>query len=1167
MQKKQAGTLLYTVMRITFLQLFFSLIFLTSTYAHNAGAQEVLDKSVNLSVENKQINEIIAELQKQTGVKFVFSSRSIDAQRKISINVSNKKLGKLLTEFFGPLNIDFRVLKNQVLLYRAENEDENATGDKKVFAELNFIASEITGRVMSSAGTPIANVSVIEKGTSNGTTSSEDGTFKLLVSNLNATIVFSSIGFDAKEVSLNGQSVVSVALQPYMKIEDAVVVVGYGTQKKRNLTGSISSIKSEQILQVPVFSPEQALQGRSAGVQVMQSNGAPGGAVQVQIRGVNSTSANGNQPLYVVDGIPMVDPGGEQVPGTNGAGRPENNAGSPLATINPNDIESMEILKDASASAIYGARAANGVVVITTKSGKAGKTVFALDYYRGVQQLQKKWDLLNAVEGMVVRNEALLNTVSDFTRNISPEFFNPFAFATSPTYKNNDFQDALFRNAPIQDINLTASGGTDRVRFLVSGNYFDQQGIFLNTNMKRFSNRVNLDLKASEKLKFGVRTTISYQEGNNVTDGNPFQGTVVGAFYFQGEQAYFPDGSYWQRPNLASALNNRNPVFEAMEYTRKIDRFRFNGNFYGEYEIVKSLKYKATFGLDYSTLGQKNLNPAIPRGPAFEIAGPDPGAGNTTRMLINNANTYNWITEHTLTYTKNFGDHQLDGLLGFSAQNFITRGVLARGDGSLVPGLNLVGVNNSQNMLLSESFSESGLVSQFARVNYNYKGRYLLTSTIRRDGSSNFGTENRYGYFPSVSAGWRISDEKFFPAGKFINDLKVRASYGLTGNQNIGSFRFLSRLSSTPAVFGATAANGFSPNGLANQSIKWEANEQTDIGIDLTILKGRVSFTADYYVKKSNGLLVGIPIPSFAGFSSLTVNLGTIQNKGYEFATNARVLDKAFKWDVSINIATLENKVTDLGRNAAGGVNEFFGLTAFTTNGPINRTAVGFPIGSFYGLVTNGIFQNTQETSGYPVTVGMVAFPGDMRYVDQNKDGVINDFDRVDLGSPFPKYYGGITNNFEYKNFSLNVFANFVSGNKIFNHQRLMLEDMLDQSGGANQLKRWTPRYTADIYPRNTAGGASAYNRLNSDRWIDDGSFLRIRNITLGYNLPTKFISHLKLQSVRVYGSVNNAFTFTKYNGWDPEVNSSGSDVLSSGIDQGGYPVARSFIMGINLKF
>ena len=1167
MQKNQIRIFFTTAMRISFIQFFIGLFFITSCYAHNADAQEILDKSVNLSVENREIKEIIADLQQQTGIKFVFSSRAIDAQRKISINVLNIKLGKLLSEFFRPLNIDFKVLRNQVLLYRADSQNESASEQKEVFPELTFMSSEVTGKVTTNAGVPLANVSVIEKGTSNGTTTADDGSFKISVSDLKSTILFSFIGYDTREVALNGQSFLTVSLQPYSKLEDAVVVVGYGTQKKRNVTGSITSIKSDQIVQVPIISPEQALQGRAAGVQVMQSNGAPGGAVQVQIRGVNSTSANGNQPLYVVDGIPLIDPGGEQVPGTGGAGRPENNAGSPLATINPNDIESMEILKDASASAIYGARAANGVVVITTKSGKAGKTLFSIDYYRGIQKIQRKWDLQNAIEGMVVRNEALLNTVSDFTRNINPEFFNPYAFATSPAYKNNDFQDALFRNSPIQDINLTASGGTDKVRFLVSGNYFDQQGIFLNTNMKRFSNRVNLDLKANEKLSFGIRTTTSYQDGNNVTDGNPFQGTVVGAFYFQAEQAYFPDGSYWQRPNLSSALSNRNPVFEAREYTRKIDRFRFNGNAYGEYEIIKSLKYKATFGLDYTTLGQKNLNPAIPRGPAFEIAGPDPGAGNTTRMLINNANSYNWISEHTLTYNKKFGEHQLDGLLGFSAQSFTTRGVLNRGDGSLIYGLNLVGVNNAQNLLVSESFSQSGLVSQFARVNYNFKGRYLLTSTIRRDGSSNFGTENRYGYFPSVSAGWRISDENFFKSIRFINDFKVRASYGLTGNQNIGSFRFLSRLSSTPAVFGTSVANGFSPNGLANQSIKWEANEQTDFGIDFSILKGRISFIADYYVKNSKDLLVGIPIPSFAGFSSLTVNLGTIQNKGYEFATNARVLDKSFKWDLSINIATLKNTVTELGKNAAGGVNEFYGYTPFTTNGPLNRTTVGYPIGSFYGLVTNGIFQSSQETAGYPVTVGMFASAGDMKYVDQNKDQIINDFDRVNLGSPFPKYYGGITNNFAYKNFSLNVFANFVSGNKIFNHQRLMLEDMLDQSGSANQLKRWRPTYTENIYPRLTAGGASAYNRLNSNRWIDDGSFLRVRNITLAYNLPNFFLSGFKLQSVRVYGSVNNAFTFTKYQGWDPEVNSSGSDVLSSGIDQGGYPVARSFIMGINVKF
>jgi TonB-linked SusC/RagA family outer membrane protein len=452
-------------------------------------------------------------------------------------------------------------------------------------------------------------------------------------------------------------------------------------------------------------------------------------------------------------------------------------------------------------------------------------------------------------------------------------------------------------------------------------------------------------------------------------------------------------------------------------------------------------------------------------------------------------------------------------------------------------------------------------------VNYAYDDKYLLTATLRRDGSSNFGADNRYGTFPSVSAGWRLSREKFMEGFNALQDLKIRASWGQTGNQAIGAFGYVSTMSAANAIFGSTVVTGFAPSNLANTGLKWEANEQTDIGLDFSLLRGRIQVVADYFVKKSKDLLIGIPIPSFSGFQSQTVNLGTIENKGWELGINAAILEGEFKWNFGFNISSIKNEVLDLGTNAAGGQNEFFGYAPFTTNGPVNITRVGQPIGAFYGLQTNGIFRSIQETQGYPVQPGIVALPGDYKYVDQNKDGVINDLDRVILGSPFPDFFGGITNDFSYKNFTLNVFSNFVSGIQVFNHTRLMLEDFGDASGGTAQLDRFTSFNTAGQYPRMTLGNAAGYNRLNSDRWIDDASFLRIRNITLGYNVPAKALKNLKLDGLRLYTSVNNAFTFTSYKGWDPEVNSSGSNVLSNGIDQGGYPVARSFIFGVNLKF
>ena len=725
-------------------------------------ASKSYSQSTKLTIaeNNSTLLTLLRAIEGQSEFKF-FYNENVDVSMAVTVNANQKTIFDILDAVLANSSVKYKVIGRQIALYD-KDEMEPFMSEQQT--------KKVTGKVTDSSGSPIPGASIVVKGTTKGVTTNMDGDFSLTLPAEAKSIVFSFVGMKTQEVLIGNKSAINVVLEEATIGLEEVVAVGYGTQRRREVTGSISSVTSKDVTAVSIISPDQALQGRTAGVQVMQSNGAPGGAVQVQIRGVNSTSSSGTQPLYVLDGVPLSDPGGEMVASAGGSGYPENNAGNVLATINPNDIESMDVLKDASATAIYGARAANGVIVITTKSGKTGKTSFSLDYYRGVQQIQKKWELQNAVEGMLVRNGALLNTVSDFTRNLNPEFFNPFSFATSNTYKNTDWQDVLFRNAPIQDLNFTVSGGTEKVRFLVSGNYFDQDGIFLNTYMKRFSNRVNLDVKANDKLSFGIRTTVSYQQGNNVTDGNPYQGVVIGAFNFQAEQAYYPDGSYWNRPNLSSSLGNRNPAFEAMEFTRKIDRFRFDGNAFAEYEILKGLKYKFSFGLDYTTMNQHNLQPAIPRGPYFEIGGPDLGPGNTTKMYANFLGSYNWVMDHTVNFNRSFGKHQIDALVGFSAQQFTNKGSYTTGSGSLVPGLNLVGTNNGQNIGVSESFSQSGLVSQFARTNYNYMGKYLLTATVRRDGSSNFGSLNRYGIFPSASLGWRISEEKFFEKIDFIND-------------------------------------------------------------------------------------------------------------------------------------------------------------------------------------------------------------------------------------------------------------------------------------------------------------------------------------------------------------------------------------------------------------
>jgi TonB-linked SusC/RagA family outer membrane protein len=812
-------------------------------------------------------------------------------------------------------------------------------------------------------------------------------------------------------------------------------------------------------------------------------------------------------------------------------------------------------------------------VLITTKSGKAGKTVFSFDYYYGLQKMQRKWDLVNAVEGMVLRKEALLNTRSDITRNIPAEMFNPFAFATSPEYKNNDWQDVLFRTAPMQDANLSASGGTEAFRYLTSLNYFNQEGIFINTNRKRYSARLNLDVKASSRLNFGLRSTVSTQSGNNTTDGNPFQGTVIGSlFYPQYQQTYNPDGTFWGPPhNVGGTFDTRNFLHEAIDFTRKQERFRYNGNVWGELEITKGLKFRSQFGVDINTLDNRRFNPAIPRGPAFIISGPDLGGGNTSRSYIQLVRSYNWVADQLLTYNTTLNTvHQVNAIAGFSAQQYTSRGLTGQGDGSLNPLLSLVGTNNGQNINLGEGYSENGLVSQFVRVFYGYDDRYLFTGTVRRDGSSNFGPQKRYGIFPAASVAWRVSQEKFMQNVDFIRDLKFRVSYGVVGNQNIGSFQFIPRMGAANNVFGGSVVNGFTLNGIANEGLRWEENEKKDIGLDLTILKGRVDITADYFINTSRGLLLGVPIPQFSGFGSQTINAGSVENKGWELAMNSRNMVGRFRWTTNFNITSVKNKVLDLGVSPSGSGNEYFGIPLFTQGSPfgtINLTRAGWPIGAFYGLQTAGISRTNEEAIAWPTQTGVRTMAGDIRYVDQDKNGVIDERDRVYLGSPFPNLFGGLSNEFNYQNFSLNVLANFVLGQKMFNYARLRLESFGDPWGGAAHLQRWTESNPGTDYPRMTLGNVSGYNRINSDRWIEDASFLRIRNITLGYNFQSQLLQRAHLQSLRLYVSASNLFTITRYKGWDPEAMSSGSNVLSGGIDQGTYPVARTISFGVNCRF
>lgn len=1178
-KRVRSRTFLRRIMRISLLQLVLAVLFTGLSLAHDGRAQNPLNRRITLRSQNQKIDLVLDQLSKQAGVRFLYSPEIIQADRRITLDARQQRLEQVLDELLTPLRIRYEVVGQQVLLKRMPTDSQPAPGDDHSASTQTTIAPllPITGRVVDTTGYPVPGATILLKGSTNtGTATDANGRFTLSVPDGAGTLVVSSIGYVAKEIPINNRTTIEVTLQADTKSLNEVVVVGYGTQNKRDVTGSTARVTAAQITAVPVMSPEQALQGRAAGVQLIQSNNAPGGSAQVQIRGVSSfNGGTANEPLYVIDGVPLSTVGGDNP-----------NNGSPLATINPNDIESMDILKDASATAIYGSRAANGVVVITTKSGKAGRTRFNLDYYYGVQDVRRKYTLLNATEAMVLQNEAILNERGTATlNNTYTESFNPYSYATNPGLQSYDWQDILFRQGRLQDISLSASGGTEKSQFSTSVAYYENEGVVKNSNMRRLSIRGNIDAQPTKRITLGLRSNFSSQWGNQAWDFDLNNGIITRAIESNPfVPALNPDGSYFGVPSTVNTATSfygdfgTNPYYELMEEKKSLLRNRIQGSVFGEIELAKGLKFRSSFGGDFNLTNFHTSFVPIPRGPYNLLTS---YFSSTGRVADNNSFSINWVADQLLTYTNNFGkNHQITALLGFSAQSFFVRSANVRGDGS--PNANLDQINNiagfANTLVVSGGTSVAGLVSQFVRVNYGFRDKYLFTGTVRRDGSSRFGPANRYGTFPSASVGWRVSEEPFAKAIPVFSDIKLRASWGLTGNQNIGDFRFISTTGTANYAWGNTTAAGVAPGNIANPNLQWEANEQIDGGLDLSLLNGRIGLTLDYFVRRSQGLLFNVPVPLSSGFGSQTGNLGKVENKGWEFALNSTNLTGAFRWTTNANLSFIRNRVVDIGTNASGmpnviqpGFPNGLGYNVALDANPTVTTA-GYPIGSFYGYVFDGIIQNQAEAEAAPKIANVSSVPGDVRYKDVSgpngvPDGLITTDDRVVIGNPFPKFFGGITNEFSYKGFSLSLFANFTVGNDIFNLARM--RGLLRRGAGlADQLNRWTGEGSTNDYPRALYSGANftANNRFSS-RFLEDGSFLRLRTATLAYNLPTALINKVRLNSARLYVTASNLFVLTRYSGGDPEVSGNSANVQQQGFDNANYPAARSFVFGVNLAF
>ncbi len=1158
---RSAQDVLYVFMKITFIQILMMATFASLVSAASLEGQ-VLDKRITLEVHNKKIEFVLKDIEKQIPVIFTYRPDLIPVSKIVSVTMEDRSLRDVLAQLLGP-EIEFVASGEEVLLKPIQIGS--------VINEFPNIVTllELKGKVVDEMSEPLPGVNIVEKGSTNGTTTDTDGEFVLNVAGENSILIFSFIGYENKELLVGTQTELLVTLKPDVKALDEVVVVGYGTQMKADLTGSVSSLNSKALKQVLVLSPDQALQGRVAGVDVTQTSGQPGASNRIRVRGGNSISA-GNEPLYVIDGFPIYN---DNSTTSTGAGRsPSLNA---LATINPSDIESIEVLKDASATAIYGSRGANGVILITTKRGKAGISDVSFESSVGVQQVRKTIPMLNASEYASFENEIFLYQRDVLKQNNRFPVYTDEQIASLG--EGTNWQDELFHSAPIQNYQLSFTGGDEKLKYSLIGGYTDQEGIIINSDFKRYSMRVNLDLNVSPRFRVGNSSTVSRTSSNLAFTGNAasIQGSDTGlvgvALHFNpinsvrdpatGEYT-FQDQNVGEFPGGTNrSVPFYNPIALADLATNKSKSLRTLNNVFAEFDVLENLTFRSSLGADFITTKQNSYLPG-----SVKIAA---SVGGSAR--IGQVESFSWLSENTMTYRIDQGKHNLNFLAGFTAQSSRTERFQVEDAGFINDILadNNIGTGSVATGKTQPNISEWGLLSYLGRANYGYNDRYLFTLTARYDGSSRFGTGNKWGFFPSAAFAWKLSEEPFIKNLGIFSRLKMRTSYGLTGNQEIGAYQSIAQMGSGLYTIGGNSVAAFSPTRVANPNLKWESTAQFDLGLDIGIFKDRISFVVDYYLKNTTDLLLNVQVPTTSGFSSSLQNIGEVRNRGFEFGLNSLIVDKAVTWDLTVSLATNKNTVLDLGdesqRLIYSGWNVMKGQ-------PASILEIGKPIGSFIGWKTDGWFLTDEEAAAAPNQTAADQNPlqlgGNIRYVDINKDNVVNDQDRTLIGNALPKWTGGFSSNASFKGFQVSTAWAFSLGNDIMNFNKLENNFGIGRyNASKNFNNRWSYMNTVEQNRNATAPTVLDSRNLFSviDYWVEDASYLRMRNITITYNVPFKIKK--VAQQVQVYVAGQNLITITDYSGFDPEVNLAEQNNLLLGYDYGAYPSSKSFIVGLRANF
>lgn len=1004
----------------------------------------------------------------------------------------------------------------------------------------------VTGKVKQrTTGDPLSGATISTEKNTVTAISDEAGNFSISVPT-GSVLVISYTGMAPVRYPVSRAGAIEITMEEQLRTQDEVVVIGYGSKKRRDLPTSVSSVSAKEIKATPVADAAQALQGRVSGVTIVQNSGAPGGTggTGIRIRGISSLTGT-NNPLIVVDGYPL----------------PDQQADNVLNSFGTGDIESIDVLKDAAAASIYGVRASNGVVMITTKRGRAGKTSLSVDVYRGLQQAWNLPTMLNA------REYAILNTEARIASGLTPiPKLADFNAIETQYGTGTNWLDEIYRRAAMQNVTLTASGGSDKAQYLLSAGYFKQDGIIYKTDFERFTLRFNGDIKVNNRIKIGNSVSANKFIEHGTDTYTPFNSVNILAL--TAPPTVLPrnaDGTYAGGNGSIDGFNEPNPIYQLEVPRNKNVKYRINGTIFTEINILKELKFKALFGADYNVQEINNFSPATPSSGGRPII--------LTGYSVQKGIYPDYLAEYTLTYDKIFADkHKVNAVAGYTFQENRYSYVVAGRGGNFtqnIPVLNDVifrPTDLSQIYNGAEDGINSRLMSYFARVNYDFDSRGFLSISVRRDGSSNFAPGNKFAVFPSVSAAWRLTQEKFMRNVTWLDELKVRASFGYTGNPNVAANAYIQSINQTfQYTFGNSAGSGgvvpgAAPSRSYNPDIRWEKNEQLNIGFDGTMFKNRLNFAIDVYQRRSKDLILYVAPPFVSGtFESVPFNTGTLQNRGIDITLNGTVMSSgSLKWNATAVVGTYKNEVISLGLSAPLDN----GFTRIT--GGSLRTIQGAPANFFFGFVTDGIFQSYDEiakharqTPGTDPTTSTA--PGDIRFKDLNGDGVINNDDRTNIGNANPTFTYGFTNNFSYKGFDLSIFIQGSQGNKVLNFTRWYTEGGVSNGNYSNAvIGRWTAPGTSNTMPRLALNDPNGNNRV-SDRFVEDASYLRIKNVRLSYNLPARWSNYIGIKKTQVYVSAQNLVTFTNYTGMDPEV--------GGGVDLGFYPQARTLLAGITIDF